>query len=346
MTLPSERVGRQQPVSPGTPPNEATGDAGARAGTIACVVAHDRAHLLGDVLSALTSQLAPQDVLVVDNASTDATPDVVAAFPGVRYFPTGANLGGAGGFAWALELAMALGYRRAYLLDDDAVPQPGAIDALERAAVDLIDAKGFAFLVSEPVADRTDHEPVGMPVPAKSWRDHKTAERAGGIAVDYAAFLGIMIDLRLAKRTALPFPEFFIWCDDVEYTRRIAVGRGAACLPASAIQHVSVQMEAANRRASLGWKYFYLVRNRLWLARWGLPKADRGHRIASVLIALHATRNELVALRGRRGVVRTTLRAWRQGLLQPRPAPHAVGTLLAANPVAREWLSRQVSSVS
>ena len=74
--------------------------------TLACVVAYNRSAMLSEVLDALLQQLSPEDVLVIDNASTDDTAAVVREFPlGIRYFNPGANIGGAGGFAWAIELA-------------------------------------------------------------------------------------------------------------------------------------------------------------------------------------------------------------------------------------------------
>lgn len=311
--------------------------------TLACVVAYNRSAMLSEVLDALLQQLPPEDVLVVDNASTDDTAEVVRSRSGVRYFNPGSNIGGAGGFAWAIELAIALEYDYAYLLDDDAIPNADAIAVLEHSAPELLNRAGLGFLVSEPVTHDPGREPVGIPVPAKSWGTHKAANALGGIAVDYASFLGILIPLALARRTPLPYPEFFIWCDDVEYTRRIALDRGGACLLTSTIRHESPEMEAADRARSLGWKYFYLVRNRLWLARWGLPKRDRGHRVASVLIAIWATRSELVAGRFRPRVLRAAAVAWSKGLLTKRPRPHEVGSLLAGSPAAARWVEAEVA---
>lgn len=85
-----------------TGPDEAM--AGPRAVQVtAVVITWQGAHLLGDCLRSLAAQTLPHDVLVVDNASTDGTRDLLAAqFPSVRVLTMDANAGFAGGLAAAL----------------------------------------------------------------------------------------------------------------------------------------------------------------------------------------------------------------------------------------------------
>ncbi len=71
------------------------------AGTIgAVVITHNRRRLLHECLEALLAQTRPPDAaVVVDNASTDGTPAMVAQeFPGVHVLALEVNEGGAGGF--------------------------------------------------------------------------------------------------------------------------------------------------------------------------------------------------------------------------------------------------------
>ena len=64
----------------------------------------------------------------MDNASTDGTGEAVrAAFPAVRLATLAQNTGGAGGFAYGLALALADGADLVWLMDDDTVPEPGAL---------------------------------------------------------------------------------------------------------------------------------------------------------------------------------------------------------------------------
>ena len=95
--------------------------------TTAVVVAWQAAERLGPCLAALTSQPGVA-VLVVDNASTDRTREVVAAHPQVRLLEAGANLGFAGGCSLGLtQVATPF----AALVNDDAVVRTGWAAALE-----------------------------------------------------------------------------------------------------------------------------------------------------------------------------------------------------------------------
>jgi len=95
--------------------------------TTAVVVAWQAAERLGPCLEALVAQPGVQ-VLVVDNASTDRTREVVAAHPQVRLLDAGANLGFAGGCSLGLQHVTT---PYAALVNDDAVVRPGWAAALE-----------------------------------------------------------------------------------------------------------------------------------------------------------------------------------------------------------------------
>ena len=68
---------------------------------VALVVTYNRKQLLKENIEALLNQNNNEfDILIVDNASTDGTEELVKSFENNRiiYENTGANLGGAGGF--------------------------------------------------------------------------------------------------------------------------------------------------------------------------------------------------------------------------------------------------------
>src|SRR4051812_7826339 len=97
----------------------------------AVVVTHDRRDVLRECLGALARQtLAPDAVHVVDNASTDGTAPMLAEeFPAVTVRRLETNEGGAGGFHEGIRDALERGFDWLWLMDDDTVPAP---DALER----------------------------------------------------------------------------------------------------------------------------------------------------------------------------------------------------------------------
>ena len=98
----------------------------------AVVVTYNRRDLLLESLAAVLAQTrAPDKVIVVDNASEDGTAAAVRdQFPSVHLAELRRNSGGAGGFAGGMALALADGADLIWLMDDDTVPEPGALSAL------------------------------------------------------------------------------------------------------------------------------------------------------------------------------------------------------------------------
>src|SRR4051794_9178418 len=85
----------------------------------AVVVTFNRRDLLESCLAALGEQTRHVDeIIVVDNASTDGTAGFVAAeFPDVTVLVLPANVGGAGGFHAGLGAALAKGHDWLWVMD-------------------------------------------------------------------------------------------------------------------------------------------------------------------------------------------------------------------------------------
>lgn len=242
-------------------------------GTAAIVVTFNRKKLLSECIEALRDQSAGCDILVIDNHSTDGTGEYVrglseAAFPASRllYYNTGENLGGAGGFAYGLEKAYALGYEFFWLMDDDCIPKPDALEQLLRFGRQQAD--GFGFLASRILfADGTLCR-INMPrrgMFRKRYFPEKEAYRC-----DLACFTSVLFPREAVRTVGLPFREFFIWSDDWEYTRRISrrfpcyavMGSTAVHKPATR-QSLGIVTERSERIT----RYQYVYRNDVCLYR-------------------------------------------------------------------------------
>ena len=127
------------------------------------VVSYNRKELLRDCLTSVCAQVAPQDeVIVIDNGSTDGSPELVRGeFPQATLFETGENLGGSGGFAWGVELAIAKGHSWAGLMDDDGTPAADALDNLKRVVTAAPTTPSFAAcLVTGTPGSSSEHPPA------------------------------------------------------------------------------------------------------------------------------------------------------------------------------------------
>lgn len=228
----------------------------------AVVVSYNRIALLKECLAALHRQTLPlNEIIVVDNGSTDGSADFVAAnYPEIVLHRTGENLGGAGGFAWGIDIAIARGHQAAWLMDDDARPEDDAFaplaDTFERMEPTP------SFLASVVTIERGVPNISNSPSVSTSIRSQFVAQAAGGIAADAATFVGVLINLKLAAQTYLPLDDYFIWLDDAEYTARLSAIAPAMSVPASMVNHPD-----SSAKRDMGGRLFYFTRNRIWQIR-------------------------------------------------------------------------------
>ena len=110
--------------------------------TVAIVVTYNRKDILKNNIESLLNQKGAEcDMLVVNNASTDGTEEMVLRdynMDQVIYCNTGANLGGAGGFEYGVGKAAELGYEYIWIMDDDTWPSDTALIELVKADEKLI----------------------------------------------------------------------------------------------------------------------------------------------------------------------------------------------------------------
>ena len=192
--------------------------------TAAIVVTHNRRDLLVECLYALLGQEADCfDILVVDNDSQDDTKRCVAEiaerFGRIVYFNTGANLGGAGGFHFGIKKALESGDAYVWLMDDDAVPEAPALTALREAADILGDRWAFLYSVvlwTDGIENRMNRPCIG-----RDCFETIGFIKDGILRIEQATFVSLFLRASTIYEVGLPIREFFLWGDDIEYTRRI-----------------------------------------------------------------------------------------------------------------------------
>ncbi|MEZ5143111.1 MAG: glycosyltransferase family 2 protein [Acidimicrobiales bacterium] len=228
------------------------------------VVTYNSRHHIAACLDALGPALSRHafETVVVDNASSDGTPDLVRdVSPGVVLVETGANLG----FARAnnLGLARARG-RHALVLNPDTVAAPGSLDAL----VELLDADPWIGIVAPRLLnlDGSDQGTArSFPTPAAAllgrrspltrlWPDNRWSRRYlvglshrddEAFPVDWVSGACLMIRRDLALGTGGFDESFFMYWEDADWCRRVKDrGFHVVCEPRARVLHD----EGARRR--------------------------------------------------------------------------------------------------
>ena len=236
----------------------------------AVVVTYNRKECLLRCISALRGQQgAVTDILVVDNASTDGTAAALAPLVSagaILYRNTGENLGGAGGFNVGMRWAVELGYDRLWVMDDDCIPDPDALAALVAADRQLEGNYGFL----SGIAYWRDGSPCLMNIQKTDLWHKLTDYSAPLVRVVMATFVSAFIPADRVREMGLPIREFFIWSDDLEYTRRLSRRYPCYAVTASRVLHamrhnnkVNIATDSLDRLA----RYGYLYRNEVYVYR-------------------------------------------------------------------------------
>ncbi|GAA4518903.1 glycosyltransferase [Actinoallomurus oryzae] len=215
------------------------------------VVTYERRDLLARALAAIGAQTRPPDaVIVVDNASTDGTAELVRSrFPAADLLVLPYNTGGAGGFAAGIARALELGATALWLMDDDTLPRPEALEEL----LSTFGRHRPALAASRVLwTDGRDH-PMNTP-------RSRPSGVPGHPRIRSASFVSVLLDAEVVRECGLPLADYFLWNDDFEYTLRLLRGRLGLLCPRSVVVH-----HTAAPVFDVGTRFFYEVRNKVWL---------------------------------------------------------------------------------
>jgi GT2 family glycosyltransferase len=301
---------------------------------VAVVVSYNRQQLLLEALAAVHAQTrAPDAVIVVDNASTDGTAAAVRAqFPAVQLAELARNTGGAGGFAYGMALALSGDADLLWLMDDDTVPEPGALQAMLEAR-GRHPARPPALIASSVLWTDGRAHPMNTPRtrPFVTRRDRAAAAAAGCVPIRSASFVSILVDAGECRRRGLPQADYFLWNDDFEFTSRLLRDNTGWLCPASIVVHKTQTFGSTS--ADPGQRFFYEVRNKIWMFRSNSPLGPLERAVYGGSTLRRWART--FAGSGDRGVLRSSLvRGIAAGLrTSPRPTEEvleAAGLMMPA----------------
>jgi GT2 family glycosyltransferase len=137
------------------PPDSHASPVAARSPVIAGIVTYNRKELVCRCVEACLSQTSPPDsIFIFDNASTDGTREQLGARgyladPRIRYYSAPNNMGPAGAFDQIFRLAWQAGCGWLWIMDDDVIPSPTALQMLKEAfAENFSSPQEVGFLAS------------------------------------------------------------------------------------------------------------------------------------------------------------------------------------------------------
>ena len=241
------------------------------------IVTFNRSALLDELLtSAAAMSTQPDHIIVVDNASTDDTQDVVRAWE--SKFPSGVlvnhrmetNTGGAGGFSEGTRVALELGAEWVWLMDDDVEILP---DALERFApwmrrFKVIHGRRYDVDGSPFYWQARFNQFLGVPLPYSV----KTFNTDGYAVTNSGTFEGMLIHADVVRRIGLPDPRFFISWDDAIYAWLASLQTEVVY-----VDEFVLQKKREQKQVNLGLRHlndssplakYHVMRNRAYVGRY------------------------------------------------------------------------------
>lgn len=241
------------------------------------IVTFNRPQLLDELLQSISSMnTQPWRIVVVDNASTDHTPDVVARWE--AEFPEGvlinarqeSNTGGAGGFSIGTDIALEQGADWVWLMDDDVEVIPDAMEKfapwMERFQVihgRRYDVDGTPFYWQAKF-----NQFLGVPLPYSA----KDFNADGYAITNSGTFEGMLITADIVRKIGLPDPRFFISWDDAVYA-----WLASRITEVAYVDEFVLQKKRAQKQVNLGVRHlndssplakYHVMRNRAYVGRY------------------------------------------------------------------------------
>lgn len=191
-------------------------------GVSAVIVTYNRKEeVLRCIKAVLNQSLQPENIIVVNNASTDGTAEYLEKNikdSRIKLLNLEKNTGGAGGFYSGLKYARETFDSDFYwLMDDDGYPDVNCLEILLSkiagieyvmpVSLDINNPEKLSWFIHKPDRKKTD--------------DYAELKKAWGEILDWVVpFNGVLLSKKCVQEAGYINPDFFIWGDDYEHYYR------------------------------------------------------------------------------------------------------------------------------
>lgn len=240
----------------------------------AAIVTHNRLALLKECIESLRRQTVPlAGIVVINNGSTDGSREWLEQQPGLTCVHQ-ENLGGSYGFAESILQSWKRQADWIWVMDDDSIPHPTALEALVQVIKSGMVYEPIGFLCSR--VEWADGNPHRMNIPHisifnKHGQPFSQYDKIGAFHVSACSFVSILVSAKAVQELGLPIRDFYIWGDDMEFTQRITrSGLLGLYVPASIVLHktkTNYSSDIFHDDNQSIWKYRYGIRNHLFIIR-------------------------------------------------------------------------------
>ena len=241
----------------------------------AVIVTYNRLNMLKKCVSAVEGQSFKCDIILVDNASTDGTGEWSSTYlsnTDINYFNTGSNIGGAGGFNFGMKKAVQLGYNYIWIMDDDCMPKADALEKMMDADNILGGSSNYGYLSSVVLWTDGSECKMNRQKIKKSYYENVQLLKDTIVQVEQSTFVSLLFPAETIKKVGLPIKDFFIWGDDIEFTRRITVRNSIPSFMVGDSQVIHAMKENTGSSIATDYqdridRYKYAFRNEAYLYR-------------------------------------------------------------------------------
>lgn len=304
------------------------------------MVTYNRKELLKVVLEAVKNQSkSVAGILILDNASTDGTEQLLREegfFNNISnlesetllsntnentdlyYYRNKENLGGAGGFSKAVDLAKNLRYDYLWIMDDDVKPDKLCLENLLK----VVNKNRVGAVVPNRNCQNFEDRPV-IDFDLSSIRKYFIEKRKKRVkppfnkdtySIKTFAFEGPLISMDIIRKVGIPNSEYFLLYDDTDYAQRIQKYTDILFVVSAHMERqIPVSKNVvATKKIPYAWKDYYSIRNNMLFDKkygknWGV------RHISPLLMMIHLLINS-VRKKNTRSNLNIVLRAWKDAM--------------------------------